>query len=176
MIKVFVIPYWIFNHLTKEKINGIEMMDFEKVRNHLSNDDLVDWMFLNTIYRVKGELIGALDFFDQLTNTTVTEDGKVALERFKALRPRVGSEDVAASVISRLSGNNLEESPYRFLVIKDQLMVILNNNFHTYIQERRIPSPSFLFTSGMCQKISEMIPYEEASKHPLFKVYLQELK
>lgn len=181
------IPSWIYRHFTRQGLNTMDFLDYAKVRNLLSAEDLAVWSCIidnATGFNLNHQSLHSLMAINDQCNQESLND----LYNHDTYRALTGF-DVVENIKVRLSKPLTDkEPPYQFVPYKDALFLILGESFFThvgYCTDAYRPSTVNLtpsqtlnrnaFVRECLQNLYAMAEIHEISQLPLFKTYVKQL-
>lgn len=172
--KIFVVPGWILKAMLRNKLNTIDLMDYSKVREVLSLNDVAEWFYLNDRFEVdKCRLSNG--FLDTHWHSfTPAQRAEVT----NSVLPLSGSEEIANSAKTKLTANfperknTMSDGVYQFVVIDNILYIVLHEGFMTEIVKPEFKSE---FVKKYLKECYAMASVSDVSRLAIFDLYVKQI-
>lgn len=186
------IPVWIYRHFLRQGLNTMDFLDYAKVRNLLSAEDMATWSTIVDLpFGLEINCQSLHSLFSKGNDGSANQDSLSDLYSDQTYRALTGF-DVVENIKARLSKPLTDkEPPYHFVPYKDTLFLVLGESFLTYVgSEKESTYSKAINTTGMTtaqslnrkafiseclQNLYAMAEIHEISRLPLFKTYLKQL-
>lgn len=183
--KFFILPGWVYRAIIRNNFNIIDALNYSKIRQIMSLNDIRDWLLVSRLLYVDDTPITGYN--PELHFTNLDEKSKLELNNtiipYIAAVTAKGSDvlyqsdspetDEIANIKARLgkSIELLDQPAYRFVSTADTTFIILNEGF---LDEMKEPAFKLAFIRELlieCYKVYQ-VPYVSAYI-PIFRTYLK---
>lgn len=177
-MRTFVVPGWVHRSLLRNKLNIIDLLDYNKARSVLALDDMAELFYVNDRFKINGCLLSNESFITSMTG--LTEANKAELN--SSVIPLSGSEEIAQNVITKLSGSNpMNGLPsagdsYNFISIDSTIFIILHEDFLKKQLTDGKNDYTFEFAKNYLKQCYAMVSIPEVSRLSIFGLYLAYFK
>jgi len=177
-LQAVIVPHWVFKALHRNNLNTIDLLSYTKLRTILSIDDMAEYLYLNQGFKINGIPLAHVDIISELTcHSSLTSAEKAELQN--SVVPLSGSEEIAKSVISKLTGSNLMADCYQdcmlyqFIQVDNTIFIILERGFIDYVLGKEDTSIEFI--RKYLKHCYAMESISEVSHFSIFQLYLNNL-
>lgn len=177
--QLIILPYWIKQLLDRNKLNYIDILDYDKVRKLMSIEDVATFIGLNNSDYLKTNLLGRLlgashylkhHYLDDAAKEQVSELQSVII-------PLSQSEIIYKTIIDRLSLDNIAEKDctssedlYSLQINNDStIFLFVKKGILNALEDRDYAKK---LISAYLRALYSLIPINEVSYTDAFKLYL----
>lgn len=178
-VQLYVLPASVYRAIIRNKLNIIDAVNYRKLRNILSIDDLAEIWHVNTnpLKAINDSTTvdlsgwGFRELFATMNTLTPVETNEIQY----TIQPLSGSITIAETLRQKLSTNDMTEDDtyYKLLLNNNIVFVVLENGFLTRMQNL----PYRLdFYRNILKELYKVTRIPEVSRHRLFNEYLKALQ
>ena len=166
--RTVIVPGWVYRALLRNKVNLNEVTNYAKMRQILSQDDMVSWAYLNNQYQLRKHHLTVdtlQSLFDGLTEQQLQEYKQT-------IQPLSLMDTIASSTLERLNDiNNMTNTdPYQFFNVGDLVLVVLNESFESKVQQLE---DLLNFIKQYMKAHYAISAIADASQLPLYTLYIE---
>lgn len=173
-MRTIVVPGWIQRALLRNKLNTIDLLDYRKVRQVLSLDDMAEWFYMNDRFEINKVRLSNTYLETAWHSFSPTDQ----LEVRNSVLPLSGSEEIASSANHRLTAktdnisNPVGNQNYQFIRIENNLYVVLSEGFMTTMQDQ---AEMLDFVKKYLKECYAMVSVADVSKLSIFELYMKQI-
>jgi len=169
-LKILVVPGWIYRNVLRNRLNTTDILDYNKIREILSIDDMAEWLFINNRFNLNGSFLSNNNIEESFNNLTIAQKAELN----NSVLPLSGTDEIAHSVTTKLIGSNpMNSCEYSFITIENTIYIILNEGFMTKILDSDYELEFIKKYLKECYMIAS-IP--EVSELSIFNLYIKHFK
>jgi len=181
-VNIVLIPGWIHKSILRNKVSINNILDYNTVRHYLSLNDMAEWFYLNDKFHIDNKSLStSLLELVFITNTNSYEKDSVLSS---TILPLSQSQEISENVLSRLTNSvdsslsytnttSSSELGYKFVIIQNNILVILDEGFLSKINT---PPLKFTFIQQLIKKCYTLMSITEVSVLNIFSLYLRALR
>lgn len=175
-VSIILIPYWIRQALDRNKLNHIEILNYDTIRKILSIEDIAQLVCSNQLE--KHPILGRLLMYKDLTKVwSATMSGAYCKEYLHVILPLSQAEQTYQAVVDRLMDTTSRatiglsfETMYRIQVASGDMFTLYIEQGLFNALEDRVYAKSFI--SDYLKALYSLIPMSDVSKcYPAFEQY-----
>lgn len=183
-VKTYLVPYWIQQVMARNKLNYIDLLDYDKLRSVMSVEDIASLLALNTTCLYPKSFVGSKDLFGQLFSADVYlwvtwSERMSATNRTEfdsVIAPLSRSDELNKSTMARLMSDN----PGNFDSISSgdlyQLQVNNEGSVFAFLQKGLLNALedrnyALKLVSEYLQALYGLLTIQEVSARSAFKLY-----
>lgn len=164
--QIIIVPGWIYRNVLRNKLNTIDMMDYRKMRQVLSLDDMAEWFYMNDSFKIDKHTLSSF-YVDSIWHSFTPED---KLEYSNSVVPLSASEEIACSANQKLMANAMSDTCYQFVRTTDVLYVVLSEGFMASLQDTE---KKVQFVKNYLKECYAMAPVADVSMLGIFGLYMK---
>lgn len=168
-----VVPGWIQRALLRNRLNTIDLLEYSKVRQVLSLDDMAEWVYMNDRFEINRVKLSNCHLGNVWHSLSPTDK----LEIQNSVQPLSGSEEIASSANHKLNeisdkiGNPLGNQNYQFIRIDNILYVVLSEGFLSTMKDQALLRE---FIEKYLKECYAMVSVADVSKLSIFELYMKQ--
>ena len=168
-IKIIVLPDWIHRSLIINNLDLQALTEYDKIKSIMSLYDMAGWLYLNAKYQLDKSYLSSTNA--EFTFKDLTLEQKLELE--KSVLPLSGTEDIAKSMLERLtSEGHIDNKCYNFITTADTIFVIV---FPGFINTMSDSNKKLEFIRDYLKECYKIMPISVVSSVSLFSLYIKSL-
>lgn len=177
-LQVVMVPAWLFRTVLRNKLNTIDLINYDKLRPIISVDDVAEYLAINDKLKIGGCNPNHYYYFGSMFRNLTPEQ---TIEWNNSVVPLSGSESISSSLISKLSRSNPMDSysdteakpPYTFITVNTTVFVILEEGFITHMSSTDNMLDFIKLYLKNCYAVAKMSIVHQL---PLFGLYIKLLQ
>jgi hypothetical protein len=172
-LKIVVVPAWTYRALLRNKLNNIELLNYQKIRSVLSLDDIAEWFYLNDRFNINKSKLSNTTIESMMSNLSPDAQREIT----NSVLTLSGSEEIASSANYKLAttkeniGNIVSNKTFQFIRIENILFVILCEGFAITLSDS---SSKEEFIRDYLKECYAMASVSEVSSLDIFDLYLKQ--
>lgn len=177
--QLVIVPYWVQQLLDRNKLNYIDLLDYNKVRSLMSIEDVATFMGLTNNESMKETFLGRLNGYDNYVYYRYLE--RATAEQRKELEtvivPLTQAETTTKTLLDRLSLDNPAEKDH--ISSEDLYTLQVNNDGTIFLFVKKgilnaLEDRDYAhkLVSAYLQALYGLAPIHEVSQKDAFKLYL----
>lgn len=177
--QLVILPYWIKQLLDRNKLNYIDILDYRKVRELMSIEDVATFIGLHTNEYLRPSLLSRLIGQAQFIKYRYLEQASKseASELESVILPLAQSEIIFKNLVDRLSLDNIAEKDY--ISSEDLYSIQVNNDSTIFLFVKKgilnaLEDRDYAkkLVSDYLRALYGLLPINEVSFAEAFKLYL----
>lgn len=177
------VPYWIKNAININKLTYYDILDYDKMRNILSIEDIAEFKFATSLYNNNTTILNKeiTNFFNNFIYSDIwykwstNVNNKNKLEYINTIRPLSYTDDIINSVINKLYAfDNFDDKQryHEIIELNNMIVVIIKKGFLNAISNKEY---KLNLLREYLSAMNKLLPQHIVTVKSVYKLYIDSL-